>query len=706
VTTASLSALVAALLSAAIGLSAFLENRHRPTFRAFAGLCFCLFGYHLGDFIGRMTGDTPVTYASYLFALGVPLTSLRFFRTLLAPDAAEAPGWDGYALTLSFLMAALLGYLVLVGSPQTREGYPIGLFTYVVGAVLVCAVILARRRQKLEPGLERARLGYLAIGLLGTVGMFGLAKAPDLANPTLAAVGVLLTTLYLYFLSQNLSLHRLLDLQEVLARVSILSAMVLLISAVYGILLAWLDPGQPGLFLFNTLMASVIVLILIDPLRSTIEERVNRYLFREKVELRAHLTELGLRLRPMLDPDALSDAVMQALQRTRRVTHAALYVASEDGAGLNLRAHLGPQPPDRLETGPHAGFLEHLKGAGILVLDPLVREQEAARRGWAKAPQHPQLLETAIRTLRELQAGVCVPLLADEQVLGLLCLADDRLRDAYSDDELDLVKGVAGQIALSLQNSRLFKAMQERDRLAVLGQMAAGLAHEIRNPLGAIKGAAQYLRADPAEASDGGDGPAPAPSAAEVGEFLDIIIEEVDRLNRVVSQFLNYARPDRGKREMVQVNEVVRRTVQVLEPQAPGVEVRWQPHPELPPTRGNAEQLQQVFLNLGLNAVQAMPDGGVLTLATRLVRGGHRQGDWIEVSFQDTGVGIPTATQESLFIPFFTTKSGGTGLGLPISQRLAENHGGTIRVYSEPGQGATFTLSLPLTSSDTTTQGG
>jgi signal transduction histidine kinase len=119
---------------------------------------------------------------------------------------------------------------------------------------------------------------------------------------------------------------------------------------------------------------------------------------------------------------------------------------------------------------------------------------------------------------------------------------------------------------------------------------------------------------------------------------------------------------------------------------------------ELPPVRADAEQLRQVFLNLGLNALQAMPQGGKLTISSGVRRGARRgeAASFLEVRFRDTGVGISPGDLKNLFIPFYTTKEKGTGLGLPISQRIIENHGGTIEVRSQQGKGATFTVLLPI----------
>jgi signal transduction histidine kinase len=264
---------------------------------------------------------------------------------------------------------------------------------------------------------------------------------------------------------------------------------------------------------------------------------------------------------------------------------------------------------------------------------------------------------------------------------------------------VDLFRGVAAQLVITLQNSKLYERMKERDRLAALGEMAAGLAHEIRNPLGAIKGAAQLLL--PTDA-------VPEPPE-QSKEFLTIIVEEANRLNKVVSQFLEYSRPYRGEPQPLDVNEVVRKSAQLVSPPPlpngetpPPVEVVLSLADELPRVRADAEQLRQVFLNLAINAVQAMSSGGKLVISTAPRTGGRRgaPAQFLEIRFRDTGPGIPAPELKNLFIPFYTTKDKGTGLGLPISQRIIENHGGTIEVRSRVGVGSTFTVVLPAIDPD------
>ena len=250
---------------------------------------------------------------------------------------------------------------------------------------------------------------------------------------------------------------------------------------------------------------------------------------------------------------------------------------------------------------------------------------------------------------------------------------------------------------LSKRIDRVYALMKERDRLAALGQMAAGLAHEIKNPLGSIKGAAQFLL----------EGGLDASTTSASRDFLDIIIEEVDRLDRVVGSVLDYARPSKGNPSPTDINAVVRRTMQILSSAVTeGLTMQLLLQDDLPAVSVDAEQLRQVLMNLVHNGLQAMGTAGMITISTRSRRapaarwqGGPKAGEaapiWVELSVKDTGQGISPKILSNLFVPFFSTKSKGTGLGLAISQRIVQAAGGTIEVATQVGAGSTFSVVLP-----------
>jgi two-component system sensor histidine kinase HydH len=466
----------------------------------------------------------------------------------------------------------------------------------------------------------------------------------------------------------------------------VLATLVLIVTLVYGVLVKWVPQDQNELFFFNTLIASAAILIVFDPLRTRVEGALTRWLFQEKYELTRRVANLRADLMNVIDVRDLVPRVLAALEDSRRVTHASIYIVDPDGSGYELAGHVGPRPEGRIDAVAHRTFLERLRRVGAVSIEGLEREMGALRLNQGEEGESLALMT---RVLELINASVVLAIVGEEQLLGMLSLRDERLREAYSSDEIELFRGVAASISVTLQNSQVYERMKERERLAALGQMAAGLAHEIRNPLGSIKGAAQVLLPIVEETNDG-----------SIKEFLNIIVEEVDRLNKIVSQFLDYARPYRGDPRPLDVNEVVRRTLALLEKveEEHKVEISTALVEGLPQVRADAEQLRQVFLNLSLNAIQATPEGGKLQVSSSLRRSTRRGATaaFLEVRFRDTGVGIPPTDLKSLFIPFFTTKEKGTGLGLPISQRIIENHGGTIEVRSKLGAGSTFTVLLPI----------
>ena len=229
----------------------------------------------------------------------------------------------------------------------------------------------------------------------------------------------------------------------------------------------------------------------------------------------------------------------------------------------------------------------------------------------------------------------------------------------------------------------LMKEEVERvSKLAETGQLAANIAHELRNPLSSIKGAAQLLRNE-----------LPTDTVSQHGEFLDIIIEEVNGLNRMTTEFLEFSRQTPPEIRRVALNAALTRLLQFMSAGLlnAGVSIIYALGDDVPDVMIDKAQIEQVVKNIIINAAQAMPRGGYITVSTRF----FPVTDIVEIAFSDTGVGIPPEKLEKVFTPFFTTKTKGTGLGLAIARKIVETHGGKMTTRSVPGTGATFTIHLP-----------
>ncbi len=698
----AVSALLAALLILAIGTSVLLRSRKDRMYTSFAAFTFTVSAWHLCTFIDAATESPVMRWLSLWAAATIPVTAIRFFRIFLAQPSIGGPK-RGPRVTIAWTLACY-GALVYaaIAQPIHETTYflvPFGV--YVFGGLYRCVWDMWMMYRATQKRVERTRVGYLALGgfVATTLTLTDVLPRFDIAWP---AVGNVLGILYLYFLSQTLFRNRLIDINELLGKMAVLGTLVILLWAVYGFLLYWIGAGQKGLYLLNALVASFVILILFEPVRSWLENSINRWLLRQRTELRGRIESVRRELPTIVDVGDMVTRITTALEESRRVTDAAVYLLDADGAGFDRMGVVGQAAPERLDANAERALLDRAR-SGHLDKDALTREIEelaSAETEGAEAKRAPLI---ALRTrMDELGADLIFPLLGSAEteqgpwLLGLFCFRDDRTESAFDADDIDTFRQLAIGAARVIESSQAYERVKERDRLAALGEMAAGLAHEIRNPLGAIKGAAQLLMTDGTTGHKGGSGP----MSSETSEFLAIIVEEANRLNNVVTRFLDYARPERPGREgadKVDLNLVVRKTVQLLQGEnLKNVDLRVRLDEQLPMIAGDPESLIQVFLNLGQNALQAMPDGGTLEiLSTRRRRSRLGYGQFAEVRFRDTGIGIPRDRLKKLFIPFYTTKQKGTGLGLAISHRIINQHGGTIEVRSTIGQGSTFSVFLP-----------
>jgi two-component system nitrogen regulation sensor histidine kinase GlnL len=235
--------------------------------------------------------------------------------------------------------------------------------------------------------------------------------------------------------------------------------------------------------------------------------------------------------------------------------------------------------------------------------------------------------------------------------------------------------------------------MRRGETLSAAGQIAMGLAHEIRNPLGAIRGAVQLLRRELGD-------------EARWGEYIEVLLKEVDRVNRIIEMLLDLGRPVTLRPAPLNIHQLLERVALMLEEMASrrSIQIVRRYDPSLPPLMVDEDRIVQVFHNLMRNAIDAMPGGGRITLTTRpsmdplfaKVDLGQGPRSMALVQVADEGEGIPEASRGKLFRPFFTTKDKGLGLGLALCHRILEEHRGSIHVSSEPGKGTTVSCFLPI----------
>ena len=677
------TSLFCGVLALTIAVSILLRGRLRRPQLFFAALATDIGLWYLAQWLYHI-GPTELS-ARFMAVLAVllPQFAVHLFEAI-GPETDRRPVLPRVAGVLAVPM------LVLVLSQHTHRFVRVAVFVYVFGLIAAALFSLWRRGDRSGSRAVKRRVRFLVlIGALAAA--FSLADFLWFIGAPLPPASAVLAIVFLFVLSESLNRERLVDLYDVLVKLLVSTALAFSLAGIFYVLVV-LFGGFEVMYL-GAILAAIVILMLFEPLREMAEAYVARVLLRERVDLERAIGRARARLVHVLQLGEMQDVVMAALEISRRATGAALYLRDPGGSDFALASSFGPPAATRVEAAAAGPLLERLEQIPSISFEEVtLRLAERRRAGLTREAEGDERVLAASELLGPFRQGLCFPIRGeDHELRGLLLVVDDRVRDAFSPDDVALLESLALQIGIVVENTKQYRRMQERDRLTVLGQMAAGLAHEIKNPLGAIKGAAQLL----------GDARAGGRLGPSEREFLGIILEEVERLDRVVGSVLDYARPSKGDVGSVDVNAVVKRTLKLLSSDRAEVsDARTDLDPVLPPVRADAEQLRQVLINLIRNAVQAMGTTGAVYVSTRARVERHPAGGsdstWVEIAVRDEGPGIAPQVMKNLFVPFVTTKERGTGLGLAISQRVVAEMGGRIDAVSRPGMGSTFTVLLPV----------
>ena len=373
------------------------------------------------------------------------------------------------------------------------------------------------------------------------------------------------------------------------------------------------------------------------------------------------------------------------------------------------RLYLVDEVRNILECKMAAGIDEDKIRGIALPLDP--RNSVVARSVFEKQPfiipdasQDPRV-NPLLKEKFNLHSLVVIPLLVQEKALGAIAADHVEPGKSLTKETLESVMTFAQQAGLAIQNAfryqelkRFSQQMEEKiqtttadlrkteaqlirsEKLAALGQLAAGIAHEIRNPLTSINILINSIREKKTD-------------EISYQEDLGVIEEEIHRINEIVEQFLRFARPAPPLLKKTEIVSLFEEILQLLRPQLERQKISVQKDLRtLPPMTIDQEQMKQVILNLLMNAMQAMPKGGRLKLGGQV----SEDDQWVQLFVQDSGIGIPPEDINKLFDPFFSAREGGIGLGLSIAHRIIDQHHGRIEVESTPGKGTFFMIWLPL----------
>jgi two-component system, NtrC family, sensor kinase len=695
----SVPTLVTAILSIALGI--FVLRRNKSFINWTFALCCFLTGYWqtCWTLLFNVSDEGTATVLARLGYSGITFIPIVFFHFIV--EFTQNPALRKvsrlfYALGGCFLILAWTGPHYVAGVYKYSWGfYPkagalhlvfLGLLATMLG--LGSSALFAYRHAVAEQRLKVNQISYVIVSTI----IYSMASIDFLANYGVRfyPLGMLFTNLQVAIIAYAIVQYRLLDINVALKR-SLISGLILaaLLVPCYLILIA----SQQFAFGSVSLSFSLLTLALLagaaflfPRFRFLGEEALERALFKKNTDHRDALLKSSREMVSVVDINELSERLVRATSRAVGSDKAALYLYDSAKGRFSLTSIVGIDHP-RHFSDPVLGRSDRLVRALSGSRECFVREELAMAHG------DNEKAEVADRMV-QLGAEVSVPIMSKNKLAGILNLGRKGDGQIYSSEDLEFLSTLANQAAIAIDNARLYENLKQSqltlrraDRLSSLGMLTAGLAHEIRNPLVAIRTFTQLL---PERYDD--------PEFREV--FQTLALKEVDRICGLINDLLSFARPSRPNIAEENLNEVVDGVARILESQAKDkdVTIAREFSADLPRAWFDREQLKQVFMNLIINAIQAMRDGGSVVIATRLTSEGDGSASHpcVQVEIRDTGIGIPQENLEHIFDPFFTNKEGGSGLGLSISNQIIEEHGGRILVKSKIKEGTSFFVNLPL----------
>lgn len=682
------SSLILSVSSFALAISSLSRNLNNRLIRSFAKTCLLISAWAFSFFLEKIFLSGYFYQVHMVLHVALAPVGLRFIKVLTRTDYP----FQRWLERLVWVYIALLFVLSLTYIKTNPYFYYLVFLapTFLVAAccylMFVDWQIKAHRfaNQK-TPMIGLDKKYYIYIGAIILL-LTGSMDHFDFIGQVTPSISNILMSLYLFLVSEAIIHQRLLNLNALLSRVAVYGFISICLTLVYAVLVGWVE-NSPALFILNTFVASLIILVMVEPLRKLTHFAVTKMFSQSYLSFEREVAQSQSLLTRALDSNGLAAVCLSFLERVLAVQSATFYLLRADGSKYRRTRRLGDESASALEvlaTHPVVEFFQSMKKRGEIpiILDSYL-EHEVERS--TSAAQR-EVYELVLQGMRGLNANIAIPLMDNMTVLGFIALYAERPPDTWRQSfglnnwgVLPVLYPFFLHAARTLKNMDVYVRLREKERLATLGEMSAGLAHEIRNPLGAIKGATQVLQSSIQDAETMG--------TAE-GKLFNVIIEEVDRLNGVVTQFLDYSKPLQPNSKKVSLRFLLERLVDLY---STGTRYRVELDltPEalaaLPEVVCDLEKIKQVIVNLVQNALVALDDSAA-AIEDRVVRLGAyvlSEKKQVAIYVEDNGKGIPRENLDRIFIPFFTTSPSGTGLGLSICSKIIESHGGHIEVQSD-----------------------
>jgi signal transduction histidine kinase len=680
--------------------TAIAADPRNPRNQAFAWLAAALSVWDIGAFGLRWTTDAATALQwERLLHVGVVFIPVLYCHYVLAfLDRPTRPSWliVGYLLSTGFGLTIMSSWFMRGIRPSPWGLMPVSgplyapYVAYFQIYMTAGLVLLLRAHRTMQSSFRRNRallvIGATAISVVG--GVIDFLRFV-LGWEDLYPVGIPASVLFSLALGVAIVRYQLVNVSAIAKR----GLLYLLVTIAFAPLLVallfmadWLTPGVRLVIALPTVLFFLALFGLGFPVLSRIDAWLTMLIFRRRRGIHDAILALTKKMSSVLDLDSLGRTLTQGLVTGIPVLHASLFLVDPRTGEARCLGSAASKAVEAATTSlPHAGALM----SWLLWTKKTLLVEAAAFRGRASAD-----VDAAVSELERQRVALLIPLTLEPEAAAILLIGEKLSGEIFDSADVDLLEVLAGQTAIALRNAGLYEDLREQmgelrrtqrqliqsAKLAAVGELASSVAHEINNPLQVILfNAGLLLRQFPEE--------------TPARKRLTTMTSEAQRAGKITRDLLDFARRREPRQEPVRLQELIPRVLDLLQTKMKdqNIEVETVVDNGAPPVSGDRDQLMQVLLNLVVNAIDAMPDGGVLAITAEVEKPD------LVVRIRDTGSGMSPSQAARIFEPFFTTKpeGRGTGLGLSVSLGIIRSHGGTIDVETEPGKGTTMTVKLP-----------
>ncbi len=682
-----------------IGILVYYLKPNLDSSKVFLMACFSIGFWFISIF------DTQSTYSLYNIPfLGLVIAPAFFIHLAFVFPSKKK---DHSIILFSYLLCFLLVILhILYFNSQdiwVRAERLFWLYVLFSASIFLISMIITYLKSSFALDKQRAQvilvgsfMGFFlpALGAVILV-LFRISNLNNLAIPVI---------FFPISIAYAIVKHKLFDIDVIIKKTLVYGSLTGVVVGVFGLMViafnvAFANYGGWRNPLFFIVLSAFLVIAL-NPLKNRIQDLIDLTFFRKRYDYRRTIEEMSSTLTSLLNLDEIADKVINSVEQTMFSNSVSLIILNESSGDYQIYAT--------------SGIPGGVSGPVIKEDCELIRLLNRSRKEIFKEDliadeRYIVHKDELMKVFNNFNAALFIPLFFKEQLIGILSLGEKKSGLLYTSEDIKLLRILANQSAIAIENAFAYKLVEDyakkleeankelretqaqliqSEKMSAVGQLAAGIAHEIRNPLNIIEGARYYL----SQMISG-------ENSRIIGEYLDYIKNEIDRTNRLIDNLLKFSKVGPQHFELVDINNILEDTLTLLRKQLSDNNIRLITNfnHQIPKIMGDLNQLWQVFINIVINAIQAMPQGGELRIDTVLYYGNQ---DRIFISFKDTGLGIDEKDLPKIFNPFFTTKDIGTGLGLSISYKIVEEHKGRIIVSSEKGRGSIFILELPVSYSN------